>query len=96
MTAPASHEQRERLLDQVGERAEELGGAGAVEGGDLVHLDLHSRVRCFRTDTPMHEPVTVGEFIINKAKWDALRVIVGAARPERDPDRLGVGEGLSR
>jgi TRAP-type mannitol/chloroaromatic compound transport system substrate-binding protein len=50
---------------------------GAIDGGEWINcyddkvLGL-DKVAKFHYAPGMHEPTTVGEFIINKAKWDAL------------------------
>ena len=50
---------------------------GAIDGAEWINcyddkiLGM-DKVAKFHYAPGMHEPVTVGEFIINKAKWDAL------------------------
>src|SRR4029450_121853 len=52
-------------------------GRGAIDGPEWVNCSDDrilgiDKIAKFHYAPGMHEPVTVGEFIINKAKWDAL------------------------
>src|SRR4029450_11189807 len=53
-------------------------GRGAIDGPEWVNCSDDrilgiDKIAKFHYAHGMHEPVTVGEFIINKAKYDALR-----------------------
>ena len=50
---------------------------GAIDGAEWVNCSDDKilgidKIAKFHYAPGMHEPVTVGEFIINKGKWDAL------------------------